>query len=176
MLAVEYFRADWDAVDLGRRNWAPRFPMGWLRGALQSSRRLRLSARLRNPACRPNIRVDVSPLRANSGEPTASWVQHDLSVQLAHALAGRIAKKGPIVSVRIDYVSLSSGTFVDCGSSRDVISGVATIGGATIPVQATRNHQSAPADQTMIEQVNRERVSQLVAALVFWLSKDVDAG
>src|SRR5271165_4048736 len=124
----------------------------------------------------PNIRVDVSPLRANSSEPTASWVQHDLSVQLAHALAGRIAKKGSIVSVRIDYVSLSSGTFVDCGSSRDVISGVATIGGATIPVQATRNHQSAPADQTMIEQVNRERVSQLVAALVFWLSRDVDAG
>jgi len=100
-------------------------------------------------------------------------VQHDLSVQLAHALADRIAKKGATVGVRIDYLSLSSGTFLDCGSSRDVISGVATIGGAEIPVRATRSYQPAPADQTMIEQINRERVSQLVAALVFWLSRDV---
>jgi hypothetical protein len=123
-----------------------------------------------------DIRVDVSPLRANSGEPTASWVQHDLSVQLARALAGRIATKGSTLSVRIDYLSLSSGTFVDCGSSRDVISGVATISGVQMPVQATRSYQAAPGDQTMIDQFNRERVSQLVAALVFWLSRDVNAG
>ena len=92
------------------------------------------------------------------------------------SLAGRIATKGATLRVRIDYLSLSSGTFLDCGSSRDVISGVATIGGIETPVQATRSYLPAPGDPTMIEQVNRERVSQLVAALVFWLSRDVDGG
>ena len=42
-----------------------------------------------------DIRVDVSPLRASAGDPTASWVEHDLSVQLAHALAGRISPTVP---------------------------------------------------------------------------------
>ena len=30
-----------------------------------------------------NIQVDVAPLRANVGDPTASWVQQGLSNQLA---------------------------------------------------------------------------------------------
>ena len=32
------------------------------------------------------IRVDVAPLRANAGDPTAAWVQRELPVQLAQAL------------------------------------------------------------------------------------------
>ena len=38
-----------------------------------------------------HIRVDVAPLRANVGDPTASWVQERLPDQLAKALAGRIS-------------------------------------------------------------------------------------
>ena len=40
------------------------------------------------------IRVDVAPLRANSGDPTATWVQEELPRQLAQALAGRLTPKG----------------------------------------------------------------------------------
>ena len=36
-----------------------------------------------------NIRVDVAPLRANAGDPTASWVEQELPRQLAAALSGR---------------------------------------------------------------------------------------
>jgi hypothetical protein len=120
-----------------------------------------------------NIRVDVSPLRANAGEPTASWVQHDLSVQLAQALAGRIGAKGGPIPVQIDYLTLSSGAAAHCGSSQDTISGIATIGGVQTPVRATTSYQPAADDHTMIEHINHDRVSRLVQALAFWLSKDL---
>jgi hypothetical protein len=38
-----------------------------------------------------NIQVDVAPVRANVGAPTASWVQRGLPDQLAQALAWRAA-------------------------------------------------------------------------------------
>ena len=119
-----------------------------------------------------DIRVDVSPLRASAGDPTASWVEHDLSVQLAHALAGRISPKGAPVMLRIDYLTLSSG-IVDCGSSRDNISGVAIIGGVQTPVRASTSYQPSPFNQVLVEQSNRDRVSQLVQALVFWITRDI---
>ena len=40
-----------------------------------------------------DIHVDVQPLRANAGDPTATWVQEDLPGQLAQALAGRITRE-----------------------------------------------------------------------------------
>ncbi len=119
-----------------------------------------------------NIRVDVSPLRASAGEPTASWVQHDLSVQLAQALAGRIAPNGAPVTLRIDYLTLSSGV-VDCGSSRDKIGGVAIIGGVQTPLRASTSYQPAPVDHVAAGQINHDRVSQLVQALVFWVARDL---
>ena len=50
-----------------------------------------------------NFRVDVAPLRANAGDPTASWVQRGLPDQLAQALAGRMTAQGGTLVVRIDY-------------------------------------------------------------------------
>ncbi len=120
-----------------------------------------------------DIRVDVLPLRATAGDPTAAWVQQDLSARLAQALAGRMARNGATLTVRIDYLTLSSGAVVDCGSSLDNISGVAIIGGVQTPVRATTRYQASPVDQTTIEQTNRDRVSQLVQALLFWLSRDL---
>ena len=72
-----------------------------------------------------NIRVDVAPLRANVGEPTASWVQQALPEQLAQALAGRMTAQGGALVVRIDYLTLGP---IKDSSARDNISGVAMIG------------------------------------------------
>jgi hypothetical protein len=119
-----------------------------------------------------NIHVDVSPLRSTAGEQTAAWVQHDLSVQLAQALAGRNASNGAPVTLRIEYLTLSSG-IVDCGASRDRIGGVAIIGGVRTPLQATTSYQPAPIDRVAIEQISHDRVSQLVQALVFWVTRDL---
>jgi hypothetical protein len=41
-----------------------------------------------------NVQVDVAPLRANAGEPTASWVRQGLPGQLSQALAGRMTPRG----------------------------------------------------------------------------------
>ena len=41
-----------------------------------------------------------------------------------------------------------------------------------MPVRATSTYYSMPVDQTMIEQSNRDRVSQLTEALAYWIAQD----
>ena len=122
-----------------------------------------------------NIRVDVSPLRASAGDPTATWVEQELPRRLAQALAGRLTQKGGTLVVRVDTLTLgpNSGATIHGGSSPDNIGGVAMIGGREWPVRATSTYYASPIDQTMIDQSNHYRVSQLVQALVFWLSRDL---
>src|SRR5271163_948797 len=117
-----------------------------------------------------NIQVDVAPLRANAGDPTASWVQKGLPDQLAQALAGRITAQGGTLVVRIDYVTLGA---IKDSSARDNISGVATIGGVERPVRATTKYQASAIDQTLVERSNRQRVTQLLQALTYWLARDL---
>jgi hypothetical protein len=114
-----------------------------------------------------DIRVDVAPLRATAGDPTAAWVQQELPDQLAKAMAGRMTANGGTLVVRIDYVAFGP---IKDSWAWDNIGGVATIGGVRQPVRATTRHQSSPIDQTMIEQSNHYRVTQLVQALTFWLA------
>ena len=117
----------------------------------------------------PGIHVDVEPLRANAGEPTASWVAEALPGQLAQDLA-----RPANVSVRVDYLTLgpSTGSIGPAGSSIDTIQGVATINGVETPVRATNSYYPSPADQTMIERTNRIRVTQLSQALAYWIAQD----
>ena len=133
---------------------------------------LRRGAFARSPVPRGGIRVDVTPLRANAGDPTAAWVERELPGALWSALAGR-TPRGPLI-VRIDFLTLGPNTpaSVHGGSSPDNISGVVYIGGARIPVRATTSYMSSPVDQTMIEQSNHARVSQLVETLAFWIAAE----
>jgi hypothetical protein len=118
------------------------------------------------------VHVDVEPLRANAGDPTATWVAEYLPGQLAQNLAGRTAAAN--VSVRIDYLTLgpNSGGIGPAGSSIDTIQGVATINGVEMPVRATNSYYPSPVDQTMIESSNRDRVTQLTQALAYWVAQD----
>jgi hypothetical protein len=120
-----------------------------------------------------DIHVDVQPLRANAGDPTATWVQEDLPRDLAQALAGRMAPGGAPLTVRIDYLTLGpqTGEMLHAGASLDNILGVAVIGGRELPVRATTSYYTTPVDQTMIERSNRERVAQLSQALAFWIAR-----
>jgi len=117
-----------------------------------------------------DIRVDVAPLRASAGDPTASWVQQGLPDQLAQALAGRMTAHGGTLVVRIDYVALGP---IKDSSARDNISGVAMIGGVQWPVRATTKYQASAVDQTLVVQSNHQRVIQLVQALTYWLARDL---
>ena len=114
-----------------------------------------------------NIQVDVGPLRANVGDPTASWVQQGLPGQLAQALAGRMTPQGSTLVVRIDYLTLGP---IKDSSARDNISGVAMIGGVERPVRATTRYQASAVDQAMVEESNHRRVMQLAQALTYWLA------
>ena len=116
------------------------------------------------------IRVDVAPLRANAGDPTATWVEQELPHQLAAALSGRLTPKGAALTVRID--SLTIGPNKD-SRAWDNISGVATIGGVARPVRATSRYWASAIDQALIEQSNHARVSAAARALAFWIARDL---
>jgi len=118
-----------------------------------------------------DIRVDVQPLRANAGDPTATWVEEDLRSQLAEALAGRMARDGAPLIVRIDYLTLGpqTGEMLHASASLDNIEGVAVINGHETPIRATSSYYTNPVDQTMIERSNRDRVAQLTQALAYWI-------
>jgi hypothetical protein len=122
-----------------------------------------------------NIRVDVAPLRANAGDPTATWVEQELPRSLARALAGRLTPRGGTLTVRIDYLTLgpNTGATIHGGSSPDNIQGVATLDGVQWPVRATSTYAASPIDQTMVEQSNHYRVRQLTEALAYWIARDV---
>jgi hypothetical protein len=115
-----------------------------------------------------DIRVDVAPLRANAGDPTASWVQQELPGQLAKAMAGRMTQQGGMLVVRIDYVILGPKKE---SWAQDNISGVAMIGGVQRPLRATTRYQVSAVDQVMVQESNHRRVTQLVQALAFWLAR-----
>jgi hypothetical protein len=117
-----------------------------------------------------NIQVDVAPLRANVGDPTASWVQQGLPGQLSQAFAGRLNSQGGTLVVRIDYVTLGP---IKDSSARDNISGVVTIGGRQWPVRATTKYLASAVDQVKFEESNHRRVVELVQALTYWLAKDL---
>jgi hypothetical protein len=116
------------------------------------------------------IRVDVAPLRASAGDPTATWVEQELPRQLAEAMSGRLTPKGATLVVRID--SLTIGPNKD-SRAWDNISGVATVGGVARPVRATSRYWASAIDQALIEQSNHARVSAVVRALAFWIAQDV---
>jgi hypothetical protein len=120
-----------------------------------------------------SVRVDVSPLRANAGDPTAAWVQRELPAHLAQALAGRMAPNGAPLIVRIDYLTLgpNTGTMLHAAATLDNINGAAIIGGQQIPVRATNSFYTTPIAQTMIEESNHGRVSQLTQVLADWIAR-----
>ena len=115
------------------------------------------------------IRVDVAPLRANAGDPTATWVEQELPRQLAEALSGRLTPKGATLVVRID--SLTIGPNKD-DRAWDNISGVAMVGGVARPVRATSRYWASAIDAATIARSNHARVSAAAQALAFWIARD----
>jgi hypothetical protein len=117
-----------------------------------------------------DIRVDVSPLRANAGDPTATWVEQELPRRLAEALSGRVTPKDGTLVVRID--SLTLGPNKD-SRAWDNITGVATVAGVERPVRATSRYWVSAIDSATIAQSNHARVSAAVQALAFWIARDL---
>jgi hypothetical protein len=129
-------------------------------------------ARTTLPRSGPGIRVDVAPLAANAGEPTAEWVAQTLPGQIARNLAQRGVSAN--VFVRVEYVILGTnqGNGGPGGSTYDNIEGVATINGVEMPVRATSTYYPMAVNDAMTEQSNHDRISQLTEALAYWIAQD----
>jgi len=130
------------------------------------------------------IEVDVAPLRANVGDPTAEWVQQMLPGELAQALAPYMApgdRNGAILVARIDnlYLGPLSGGAEPGGAVPDWMAGVVFVKGprggvpAEVPVKATSFYYPEPVDQALVEQGLRYRVYELSLAFAGWVSKEL---
>ena len=86
------------------------------------------------------VRLDITSLRAEVGDPAASWVSEELPGALAQALAS-VGRAGVLVTVRIHAVILgpSSGGQGPNKASPDQITGEVIIDG--VARAAPRNHE-----------------------------------
>ena len=117
------------------------------------------------------IRVDVAPLRANAGDPTAAWVARELPGALAQAMAERGGAGAPI-AVRVDYVILGPSSGGVSGPAPDQMVGAVTVGVVERPLRASTHYYPSPVDQALVEQSNHDRVSQLVQAFAYWAVRE----
>ena len=150
-------------------------PTAQMRGALAQAP-LRIRA----------IRVDVSPIRASMGDPTAAWVEEALPGALAQALAPYMApgdRNGATLIARIDYLYLgpSSGGGGDFGGFRrtqDTINGTLLLKGprgvvANVPLRAISSYFPMAVDQTLVERALQGRVVALAQAFAGWAPREL---
>src|SRR5271168_3258477 len=144
---------------------------------------------IRGALAQPNVRfrnivVDVSPLRASLGDPTAAWVQQELPGALAQALAGYMApgdRYGATLVARIDdlYLGPSSGGTGPWGASQDTINGTLLVKGprggmaAGAPIRAITWYHPMAVDQPMRVESNHWRVVALAQAFAGWAPKEL---
>ena len=112
------------------------------------------------------IPVDTSGLLAQSGDPTASWVQQALPRQLARYLGSR-APSG--LSVQVNSIVL--GPDGPGGGAIDTITGVANAGARQIPIRATTFYTPMSIDQALWEQALQGRVTTLSQAFAQTLAR-----
>jgi hypothetical protein len=116
------------------------------------------------------INVDTAPLVAQSGNPTAQWVQDALPGALAQAFARHMAPGDPsggTLSVMIDSIYLGGGGPAD----PDIMKGAATLNGRRTTLRATSTYIPSPTDQALPEQALHGRVTALSQAFAYWLAR-----
>jgi len=131
-----------------------------------------------------DIRVDVRPLRASAGDPTADWVEEELPPDLDRALAAYLSpdrRDGATLVARIETINLgrSGGGTGPGGGSIDSIEGVLVVSGprgavaAETPLRAIASYEPSAADQPMFEQAYRSRVAALAEAFAGWTPRQL---
>ena len=131
-----------------------------------------------------SIQVDVSPLRASSGDPTAAWVAEALPGLLEQALGPYLeprSRNGAVLIARIDFVFLgpNSGGTGALGSSQDTIGGVLIVHGprgtvpAETPLRAISTYYPNPFDQPLRVQSNHDRIVALAQNFAQWTPREL---
>ena len=117
------------------------------------------------------IRVDVAPLRASAGDPTADWVEQTLPGHLSQALSAYLAptqRNGASLLARI--VDIDFGQSGGRGGSQDSMRGVLIVGGphaglaAQTSLRAVAPYSPSATDQALMEEAYHARVVALSLA------------
>jgi len=132
------------------------------------------------------IRVDVSPIRASMGDPTAAWVEQALPGALAQSLAPYMApggRNGATLVARIDYLYLgpSSGGpgFGSFNQTQDTIVGSLILEGPRgrvikeVPLRAISSYFPMAVDQALVERALYYRVIALAQAFAGWAPREL---
>jgi hypothetical protein len=130
------------------------------------------------------IKVDVSPLRASMGDPTAAWVEEALPGALAQSLGANYApgdRNGATLVARIDYLYLgpSSGGPGFFHQTQDTINGTLLVKGprggvvANVPLRAISSYFPMAVDQTLVERALEGRVTALAQAFAGWAPREL---
>jgi hypothetical protein len=118
------------------------------------------------------IRVDVAPLRASAGDPTADWVEQALPDDLARALSAYLApaqRNGATLVARIQDVNFGQSGGRG-GASQDSMQGVLIVGGPSAGIapqtrlRAIAAYSPNAADPALVEEVYHGRVVALAQA------------
>jgi hypothetical protein len=142
------------------------------------------SARAQSGLRFSGIRVNVEPLRALTGDPTAAWMEQGLVQALPRALGPHLApgdRRAPVLEVRIDWIYLgpSNGGTGPGGSSQDTVVGSFRVRGpqgqieSEIPLRAIAFYYPSAVDQAMVEQAYRWRVVALARAVAGWAPREL---
>jgi hypothetical protein len=129
------------------------------------------------------IKVDVSPIRASMGDPTAAWVEEALPGALAQSLAPYMApgdRNGATLVARIDYLYLgqSSGGPGFFHQTQDTINGTLVLRGprgvvADVPLRAISSYFPMAVDQALVERGLYYRVTALAQAFAGWAPREL---
>ena len=130
------------------------------------------------------IKVDVSPIRASMGDPTAAWVEEALPGALAQSLAPYIApddRSGATLVARIDYLYLGpsgGGGFGGFRRTQDTINGTLVLKGprgivANVPLRAISTYFPMAVDQALVEQALQGRVVALAQVFAGWAPREL---
>lgn len=130
------------------------------------------------------LRVNVEPLRASVGDPTATWMEQALAQALPQALGPHLApgdRNAAVLEVEIDYIYLgpSSGGTGPAGASQDTVAGSLIVQGprggivSQKPLRAIAFYYPSAPDQAMVEQAYYWRVVALAKAFAGWVPREL---
>jgi hypothetical protein len=133
------------------------------------------------------IKVDVSPIRASMGDPTAAWVEEALPGALAQSLGPYMApgeRNGATLIARIDYLYLGpssggGGNFGGFRRTQDTIVGALLLRGprggiaANVPLRAISSYFPMAVDQALVERALQGRVVALAQAFAGWAPRQL---
>jgi hypothetical protein len=128
------------------------------------------------------VRVDVGPLRANAGDPTAAWMEQSLTAALARSVGPYLVpgdRNGATLVARIAYVYLGSSgggpNFFNQG--QDTVEGDLVVhgprGATEIPLRAITTYLVNGSNIAQPVQWNRSRVDALAQAFAGWVPRQL---